>query len=111
MYETFFKLGELLVKKLLTTNKEKEIEQFVLEEGKCFGDFGIIHNINRTASACALDDCVLMSINKEIYEDYILKWAVKSENERKNFFKTKLDIFCGTSRLNEYYMRATLIVN
>lgn len=109
MYETFFKLGEFLVKKYFT-NKEKEIEQYVVEEGKCFGDFGIIHNINRTASALPLEDCVLMSINKELYEDYVLKWAVRSENERKNFFKSKLNIFGAANRFNEYYMRTTLIV-
>jgi len=92
-------------------NIEHDIEQYIIEEGRCFGDFGLIHNINRTASAFALEDSVLISINKEIYEEYLLKYAVKSENERKSFFKNKLDIFQGSNIFNEYYMRTTLIVN
>jgi len=99
------------VKKFFT-NKGKEIEQYVVEEGKCFGDYGIIHNICRTASAYALEDCVMMSLNKELYEDYILKWAVKSENERKSFFNSKLKIFCEASKnfFNNEYYKITLIV-
>lgn len=39
-----------------------------MSEGQCFGEWGLLYNINRTASAVALDTVYLFSIEKEDFD-------------------------------------------
>ncbi len=53
-------------KNYLDTNFEFEI--VTITEGSCFGEWGLIYNIPRTASAKAKEDSVLFSIDKEAFD-------------------------------------------
>lgn len=109
-YETSFKLGEFFIKKFFISH-ESEVEQYIIEEGKVFGDYGIIHNLPRSSSAYALENSILLSINKDLFDDFFMKQAMKSENERKSFFSSKINIFMNSSRYNEYYSKISILVN
>lgn len=61
-------------KRLLLTAQEKnfldtqeEEERNILTEGMCFGEWGIIYNIPRTASAYSLEQTYLFSLDKEVF--------------------------------------------
>jgi CRP-like cAMP-binding protein len=53
-------------KKYLDTQHEHEILKF--SEGLCFGEWGLLYNIPRTASAMSIDDSILFSIEKEDFD-------------------------------------------
>lgn len=48
--------------------EEEEDERTQLTNGMCFGEWGLMYNIPRTASALTLEDSVLFSISKEIFD-------------------------------------------
>jgi CRP-like cAMP-binding protein len=89
---------------------KNEIEQYHIEEGEIFGDFGLIKEIPRTASAFVKEESYVICIDKNPFEEYFLRPILRSENERKNFIKINLEVLTGTHRFNEYYERMTIYV-
>ncbi len=53
-------------KKYLDNHHETEILKFT--GGLCFGEWGLLYNIPRTASAMSIDDSILFSIDKEDFD-------------------------------------------
>ncbi len=53
-------------KKYLDTVHEEEI--LTMTDGACFGEWGLLYNIPRTASAMAKEDSILFSIDKEYFD-------------------------------------------
>lgn len=96
------------------TNNEteySEIEQYILDSGKCFGDWGIVYNQTRNSSAVAAEETHCLTLSKDMFEEYFGKFIIKAENERKKFFKEKLDIFKNNSKFDDYYKRVKLLVS
>lgn len=62
-------------KKLFLTKEERkildtehEVERVQMGVGQCFGEWGLIYNIPRTASALALEDTILFAIEKDEFD-------------------------------------------
>ncbi len=46
---------------------EEEEERIVLESGMCFGERGLIYDLERNASAYCIEDTDLLVLNKDIF--------------------------------------------
>ena len=93
---------------LLNTNTNEYVEIMQMTEGMCFGEWAIIYNIERTASAYVLEDSHLFSIEKDKFKTVFAKWLFKAENDRREFIKKTIPFF-GTIpeiRFEEYYKRS-----
>lgn len=93
---------------LLNTNTNEYVEIMQMTEGMCFGEWAIIYNIERTASAYVLEDSHLFSIEKDKFKTVFAKWLFKAENDRREFIKKTIP-FLGTIpeiRFEEYYKRS-----
>ena len=109
MYQSYPKNLEIIIKKFFGKIKN-EVEQYHIEEGEFFGDFGLIKDIQRTASAYVMEESFVICIDKFPFEEYFLRAILKSEAERKTFIKINLEILTGTHRFHEYYDRMTIYV-
>jgi hypothetical protein len=109
MYQNHPKKITDIIKKYFSKPKN-EVEQYQIDEGEIFGDFGLIKEIQRTASAYVKEESYLICIDRNPFEEYLLRPIIRSENERKAFIKINLEVFTGTHRFNEYYERMTIYV-
>lgn len=110
MYQSYPKKIELILNKFFGKIKN-EVEQYQIEEGEFFGDFGIIKDIKRTASAYVLQESYLLCIDKFPFDEYFLRSILKCEAERKIFIRKNLKVLYGFHRFHEYYDRLTIYVN
>lgn len=86
---------------------DNEDERFQLSSGMCFGEWALLYSTARTASALALEDTDLFSVNKETFNTYFSKFMVKAENERRFFIFNKIPLFkrLHKSKFDEYYRK------
>jgi len=91
-----------------------KIEQYDDEEkeilrkypGSCFGETGLIYTgIKRTATAFALTDCVLFSIQKAPFLQCFGKSFIRSEIEKKNFIISHIPGFKKMKTKFDFYYR------
>lgn len=88
-------------------NKDQEVERFHLIPGMCFGEWALLYNVLRTASAYTLEETELFSLDKENFDLYFSKFMIKAENDRKFFMFNKIPLFKKLQkyRFDEYYKK------
>jgi hypothetical protein len=104
-------------KSYLLNNIEKsrlqmeEEERTQLSEGMCFGEWGIIYNIPRTASAYTLEPTDLFCIEKESFDKSFSRCLIRAEAERKKFILQKLPSFkiLPALKFDEFYRKVVAI--
>ena len=64
--KTILDKNRSIISQLLEDDKIKEI--FRASDGKCFGEWGVLHGSPRSATCIALNDCYFMTISKEEFE-------------------------------------------
>jgi CRP-like cAMP-binding protein len=67
-----------------------EDEIFVVSDGMCFGEWALIYNIPRTASAFAAEDTDLFVMDKDCFDLVFNKAIVRADNEKKNFIVKRI---------------------
>ena len=79
-----------------------------MTEGMCFGEWAIIYNIERSASAYVMEESHLFSIDKEKFKMIFAKWLFKAENDRRDFIKKTIPFLSTIPeiRFEEYYKRS-----
>lgn len=82
----------------------------MLDKGKCFGDWGLVYNQPRTASAVAAQETYCFTLMKEIFDEHFGKFILKAETDRRNFFREKLHILKDAVKFDEYYKRIIVMV-
>ena len=90
-------------------NKEDEILQ--LSSGACFGEWGLIYNKPRTATAYSLENTYLITIEKEFFKSIFQKNIVKAINKKKNFLLKKLPFLRGWKKIDDILKNVNPIVN
>ncbi len=84
---------------------EMEIEKMELDYGKCFGEWGIIYNQKRSASAYVLEDCVLICIESTIFNDCFTKFVFKAEKKRREFLENNFNFLKLYDNKSRHYKR------
>ena len=97
-------LGLVLnVHSLKSNIKTKEIN--TLKPGSYFGEWGFIFKINRTVSAYAKEDSLLLKFDKNIFKQYYQENIINLENHTKKFVLNHIKTLkkLGFSAFNHYY--------
>ena len=104
-------LKEILNKiNLYNFNNTKEKLKINLDVGFCFGDYGIINKTKSPYFIYIKEDSYFLTLDSSFFNDILMKIIIKSEMERKTFFKIKFEIFKNSYRFEDYYKRVSLIV-
>ena len=69
---------------------QNEDERIILKSGQCFGEWALIYNTNRTASAYALENCDLFYIEKDHFNLFLSKGIAKADYDKKNFIVKRI---------------------
>ena len=75
---------------LLTDSEPQMIEKFTLGEGSHFGEWDIIYERKKKTSAVCVEDCHIMSVDRETFKEYFEAKLTKVEAEVKNMLKNFL---------------------
>jgi CRP-like cAMP-binding protein len=111
-------LKEALNKEKIKNNNSKEKEKenkffnskFILEKGKCFGDYNIIYQNKRSSIAKAIEDTICIGIPFDKFEYYFSDCILRKERERSLFLKEKLNIKNNEKIFEEFYKKMEKIV-
>lgn len=76
--EKYSEFGEVII---------EEIEKVAIHEGDCFGESGLVFDCVRTASAYALTDCILFTID---YQFFSKNFKVRFTFKRNQFYIEKI---------------------
>lgn len=104
-------MGAAFLMRLRIMEDLEEEERFQLYSGDCFGEWALMYNKPRCASAFVLEDCDLMSIEKEQFDLFFTKSFMKAELERKLFFRSKFKCVSNTFAFEEIFKKIVPIVN
>lgn len=89
-----------------------EEEKVRLAKGMCFGEWGILYNIQRSASAFTMEDTHLVSIEKEFFKNCFHKNILRAVAEKKVFFVKKLPFLRGSNKVEEFLKNINpLVIN
>jgi CRP-like cAMP-binding protein len=94
-----------------------ESQKFVLDDGHCFGEWGLLDNKKneRSCSAKALEDTYLFSLDKEHFIQTLNRCLVKSFINKQNFIKEIIkpldDETCTRMVFTKIYKDTTPVVN
>ena len=91
--------------------EDEEEERIHYSPGDCFGEWAIIYNQPRSASAYVVEDSDLFYLEKQSFSDHLAKLVVKSDVERKLFIKSRIPTFNSTDKFDIYYKRIVPLVN
>lgn len=96
-FDNFMSYDEETIKRKTTMNDEElidnlENEKITANEGMCFGEWGIMYNIPRTASAYCTEDTDVFYLEKEYFDNVIGLKLFKSDMTKLNFILTKFPI-------------------
>lgn len=80
--------------------KAKEVERIVLNQGTCFGEWALIYNSMRTASAFALEDVDLFYLDKEDFDITLNKEILKTDINKRYFVINKLPILKRNKKIS-----------
>ena len=75
---------------LLSEHEPKFIEKQVLEEGSHFGDWDIIYDRKKKTSAFCVENCHIISVDRDTFKDYFELKIIKTEGEVKSMLKNFL---------------------
>ena len=86
---------------------KQETEQFVYNDGMCFGEWAALYDKRRTLSAVTKTECHLFSMEKEIFKSVLGKYLLEAEKQRKEFIYKTLPIFnsCISYKVDEIIKR------
>ena len=85
--------GPLINDKLYDFIKNFENEKFALNDGMCFGEWGLIYDIKRTTSIYALEDTDLFYLEKEPFNKFLMQKFLKSDSDKVNFIMNRITLF------------------
>ena len=87
----------------LKSNTSKEINS--IKSGTYFGEWGFIFKINRTVSAYAKEDTLLLKFDKNCFKEFYYHNIIGSENISKKFVLNHINTLkkLGISAFNQYY--------
>ena len=71
-----------------STSKIEEVEKFILNENKYFGELDLIYDRRKRFSAYCNTDCHFLTIKKENFKKYIEDRILRVENDKKLFLNT-----------------------
>ena len=89
-------------------NEQHEITQ--LQCGDYFGDWGLLDNAKRTASACVAEKCVLMVMGPKHFQNSIYKCMKREEVIRRTFIKKTFTPLQHVYNFNEFYKMMTRVI-
>ena len=78
-----------------------EEEKTSLGPGMCFGEWGLIYNIPRTASAKCKVDSEVFYLEKEFFSLFLEKDILKADLEKKNFVTRKIPALLRMGKTHE----------
>jgi hypothetical protein len=87
-----------------------EIEKLSLGDGMCFGEWALIYDIARSASAYTLEDSHLFYLDKEFFDISFRVSISKSDIEKSNFITKKLPALKFSGRIQEFLGRIIPLV-
>lgn len=90
-------------------NLEEEIER--LNDGMCFGEWGLMYNLPRSASAYTMEDTHLLYLDKEFFKYCFFKSMYRAISEKKSFFLKTLPFLRGLAKVEEFLKNVNPIVN
>jgi CRP-like cAMP-binding protein len=94
---------------LVSLEEETELLQFT--EGDCFGEWAIIYNMPRSATAYVIEDSDLLYMEKPSFTEFLAKSVMKSDMERKNFIKSSIMTLNNIENFESYYKFIVPIVS
>ena len=96
-------IGFILNSHSLKSGGPKEVNS--IKEGAFFGEWGFIFKINRTVSAYAKEDSLLLKFDKNCFKEFYQDNIINSENNSKKFILKHINAFkkLGLSAFNHYY--------
>ena len=97
----------------VSIRKESENEQHEIIQLQCgdyFGDWGLLDNAKRTASACVTEKCVLMVMGPKQFQNSIYKCMKKEEVIRRSFIKKTVIPLQHVYNFNEFYKMMTRVI-
>ena len=65
--------------------KDFEEEKFVITNGMCFGEWGLVYSIPRTTSIYCIEDCDLFYLEKEYFQRILSSKFAQSDSNKINF--------------------------
>jgi CRP-like cAMP-binding protein len=72
---------------------EEEDEIIQLSDGMCFGEWALLYNAPRKASALAIEDAHLFYLDKNTFDISFAKFLFEAETERKEFLSKIIPLF------------------
>lgn len=93
----------------LVNQHDLEIEKTQLIEGMCFGEWALMYNIPRTASAYTVE-CDLFYLDKEYFDITFHRSIVRADIERKNFLIKKLPTLKHFGKVEDYLKKIMPVV-
>jgi CRP-like cAMP-binding protein len=94
-----------LTKLLIPPEEDEEEERMQYSSGDCFGEWAIIYNTPRSASAYVVEDSDLFFLDKQAFTDHMAKYVIKSDVERKTFIRSRIPTFNSIDKFDIYYKR------
>lgn len=85
--------------------KYDERELISYSDGYCFGEWGVIYNKPRSASAFAIEDTDIIYIERENFNEFFAKYLIKADQERRIFLKNEIEPLKKVSKFDEIYKR------
>ncbi len=78
-----------------------ENEVMTLSEGMCFGEWALLYNIPRTASAYIVEDTDLFWVGKSAFNSIFSKSISKIDSEKRNFLIECIPFLSNTGSIHE----------
>ena len=96
-------IGFILNSNSLKSSSPKEVN--AIRAGTYFGEWGFIFKINRTVSAYAKEDTLLLKFDKNCFKSFYQENIIHSENISKKFILKHINAFkkLGLTAFNHYY--------
>ena len=73
--------------------KEFEYDNFIISNGMCFGEWGLVYSIPRTTSIYCIEDCDLFYLEKEYFNRILSLKFAKSDSNKINFLLRTFPFF------------------
>jgi hypothetical protein len=90
---------------------EMEDEVIKLSDGQSFGEWGLMFNLPRGASAFTMEETHVLFLSKDFFKFCFFKNILKSIAEKKYFFIKRLPFLRGSSKVEEFLKNLNPVVN
>lgn len=95
--------GEISIRKPLKQDSNEETEIVVLKAGDYFGEWGLLEEKRRTASAYACSDVNLFIMSPKAFTHTLMKCMKKAEYNRRLFIKKKIPNINNERLIDQLY--------